>query len=181
MAKLEISLLAGEEPKQFLRDLTVQIDRLEALTSKPLVAKVEEAEEAEVEEDDDEDFAAKPAKKKAAAKKSFDDDEDEDEDKEEAEETDTDEDEAEVEPEDDEDDEEDEAPKKKSKAKKLTNDDCNDAAKALCKALGGTAGREKVLSLMKKHFGTGTISEIKPADYEKFVDVMNAALKKAKG
>lgn len=35
MAKLELALLVGAESKQFLADLTTQIDRLEALQSKP--------------------------------------------------------------------------------------------------------------------------------------------------
>lgn len=186
--KLELAMLVGPESKQFLASLTKQIDRLEALAAKLPNGETDEIEEGVNDDEDDEEVAPKKAaKKKASAPDDDDGDEedngdvgpDEDDDSDDSE---VDEDSAE---DDDEDSDEDEEPVKaakgKAKAKKFTNDDCNDAAKELCKALGGKAGRAKVLALMKKHFDTESVSELKPEQYEKFVDVMGKATAKAKG
>lgn len=160
--KLEMAILAGPEAKEFLATFTTQIDRLEKLVGGLKTAALQDdAPEAADADDDDEELVTP---KKKSAKKSFEDDEDE-----------------EVETEDADDDEDaEEPPKKKSKAKKLTSDDCNAAAKTLAKAIGGKAGREKVLKIMKKQFSTESVSELEPAQYADFVAAMNEALEEHK-
>lgn len=194
--KLELAILAGAESKKFLLDFTEQITRLEKLTEKLGNLK---ADALEADGDDDEDDIAPPKKapKKKAASLDDDDEEaaedvasdddeadeegsgsaldDDDDDSDDAEEDEEDESDG-----DDDEDEEDEPPKKKGKPKKLTNDDCNDAAKALAKAIGGPAGRKEVYKLMKKHFETDSVAELKPDQYPKFVEVMTKALAKVK-
>ncbi len=163
--KLELAVLAGAESKEFLVKLTKQIDRLEALCGKlgNLAMGENDDGDTEVEADEDEDFGKKPSKKKA---KGFDEDEETEVESEDAEE------ESDEESEADEEVEEDEAPVKKGKGKKLTIDDCNDAAKALALSVGGKPGRAKVLALMKKHFKTESVSELKPEQYAKFIALM---------
>jgi hypothetical protein len=159
MAKLELALLVGEESKAFLSELTKQLDRMEKLGDKTQPVVDEEADEAEeTEEEAEADFTAKPAKKPRAKKapKPDEDDEEEVEEADEAEET-------------EEDDEP--VPAKKAKAKKLTIDDCNDAAKALAASLG-KKGVERVKALMEKHFQTQTLSELEESDYESFIALM---------
>lgn len=165
--EMEMKVLAGNDSKQFLVELTKQIDRLELLAGKlgkgaakkaPGDDEDEEearADAADDDDDDDEEFAAKkPVKKKPA----FEDDEEDDADDEDDE--------------DEEEDDEDDEPKAKTKGKKITADDCNDAAKARAASVGGKKGREEVLKLMKKHFGTESVSELKPDQYAKFIKVM---------
>jgi hypothetical protein len=160
MAKLELALLCGEESKNFLAQLTKQIDRLEECCGKICDVKPPQTDmEDRKAEEDEEDFSAKPVKASKKAKADFDDDEDAEEEEGEAD--------AEV--------LEDE-PVKKAKPKKLTSDDCNDAAKTLAKSIGGKEGREKVLGLMKKHFKTESVSELKPEQYEKFCKVMKESM-----
>lgn len=165
--KLEIAVLAGAESKQFLVDLTKQIDRLEAALKGAPAAKsapakntapVDADEEVETSEDD-EDFAPKKAAKGKKAAAAFDDEEET-----EAEEAASDDDEGFMEA----------APAKKAapKAKKLTVDDINDACKARAAATGGKEGRAEVLALLKKHFKTTSVSEVKPEDYAKLIKVM---------
>ena len=170
MAQLNISLLAGDESKKFLAGLTKQIDRLEALTAKLPTAEAEEA----TEDEDEEELV--PKSKKAPAKKAAakfeDDDEDDDAEADAEEETDEDETEEEAETEDEDDGDFKKPAAKKTAAKKLTVDDCNDAAKAKAASIGGKKGRETVLALMKKHFKTESVSELKPEQYAKFVEVM---------
>lgn len=172
MAKLEIALLAGAESKNFLLDLTTQIDRLEKITKSLTDAVKKDSAslppEEDVDTDDDSDFEEPKAKSKPPKKKesnSFDDEDEEDEDEI---------DEAQIEETEIEegDDFEAEEPPKKRKAKKVTIEDCNDAAKELAKS----KGREKVLALMTKHFKTRSVSEVKADDYAKFVEVMKGAL-----
>ncbi len=189
--KLGIEVIAGAESKQFLASLSKEIDRLDEVLGRLNAIEVEEVEEekapepkrgrgrpkkkaAEVEaleeEDEDED-----------EEESIDDDESDDEDEEEIIEEDEDDDE-EAEESDDEDEDEDEEDvveepvKKSARHKKLTVDDLNDVAKALASSIGGKAGRAKVLSLMKKHFDTESINDVKPEDYQVFVNVMRKAL-----
>ncbi len=149
MGKLDIAILAGEDSKRFLAELTKQIDRLEKLQG---VAKAPA--EPVIDEDDEEDEA--PPVKKAKAKpapQSFD---DEDEDDCES-----------LEPEDD---EEDDPPAKKTKAKapKFTLDDVNDAAKA--RAAGGK--RAEVLAILKKKFKVQSVSDLKPEQYQACIEAM---------
>lgn len=146
MAKLEIAILAGEETKSALEKLTKLVERLEAA-----VTKVPCEPECLPEEmpEEEEDFAAPKAKKKAVKSESFDEGE-----------------EVEVEIEE----EPPVTPPKKQK--KLTVDDCNDAAKALAKL----KGRDAVLSLMQKHFKTKSVSDLKPERYAEFCEKMAEAL-----
>lgn len=174
MAKLEIELLAGPETKAALCKLEALVERLEAAAcmNLPKAEFEDEKEEAEAEDQDDEDFtAAAPAKKKGKKEKakSFDDDEETEE----------------VVAEEEWEAEEDVPSslkktgetKVKTKAKKITLDDCNDAAKALASSIGGKPGREKVLALMKKHFGTQSVSELDDDQYEEFCSVMKKNMK----
>lgn len=188
--KLDLGILVGPESKQWLVDLTKQLDRLEKYAAyleseekvqlpkkaKPELPEIEAdeiveeevSEEAtEVEEDDDFAPAKKSAKKAAAA--AFDDDTDEEVSEESREDSEAGED---VEEEDD--FKAAPAPKKKAvaKAKKFTVDDCSDAAKALAKSIGGTKGREAVLKIMKKKFKTESIMALKPEQYSDFISAM---------
>lgn len=186
MAKLEISLLAGHESKEFLAKLTAQLDRLEALSDKLPAGDADEDEETEEDEDDEEEAPKLKSKKKA---KTFDDDEEAEEEADVDDADDEEEDEevedADEESEEEDDEDEDEKPKKghkakakpvakKGKVKKVTIDDCNDAAKALCLAWGGKAGRPKVLKFMKKNFKVESVQDLDAKQYAKFVEVFNA-------
>lgn len=149
--KLEIGVIAGAESKQFLVDLTKQIDRLEklsggkSLNEKALAsAQADDEDEADAPEaadaeDEDDGFQAKPAKKKTAL--------------------------------DEEEEDEAPAPAPKKKAKKITLDDVNDACKARAKA-GGKKGRAEVLAILKKKFKTETISDISDDKYQAVIDAM---------
>ncbi len=167
--KMEIAVLAGAESKQFLVDLTKQIDRLEALTgTKGLSASVKKTAPVPGDEnmpDVDEDFAPK-AKVKSAAAAKFEDDETED-----APPVKT---KAKAAPVEDEDDGGDfmAAPKTKAKAKKLTVDDVNDACKAKAASIGGAEGRKEVLSILKKKFKTQSVSELQPEQYAEAIAAM---------
>lgn len=166
--KMEIAVLAGAESKQFLVDLTKQIDRLEALTgTKGLSASVKKSAPVPGDEnmpDADEDFAPKAKKTTAATK--FDDDEDA----------------APVAkktaaPVEDEDSDGDfmAPPVKtaaKAKAKKLTVDDVNDACKAKAVSIGGAEGRKEVLGILKKKFKTQSVSELQPEQYAEAIAAM---------
>jgi hypothetical protein len=196
MAKLEIALLVGHESKEFLSKLTTQLDRLEALSEKLPAGEVEDedVEDADEEEEDDEDFAPKKATASKKSAKSFDDDDDAEEeddvDEDDGEDEDDEVEDAEEDADEEEDDGDDEEPPKKGhkakakpaakkgKGKKLTQDDCNDAAKKLCIAWGGKTGRPKVLKFMKKHFKVETTQDLKPEQYESFVELANAELEK---
>lgn len=61
--------------------------------------------------------------------------------------------------------------KKTGKAKKVTIAEVNEACKARAKA-GGKEGRAQVLKILKKHFKTESISEIKPEQYGKVIQAM---------
>lgn len=187
--KLELALLAGAETKKFLADFTTQIDRLEALTTKAVGTKAkskaaEEDEDEEDTEDEDDGFAGKSSKKAKGKKAAAFDDEDEDE---ESEESEDDEEAEETEETEDEDEEESAAASKKSakgktaaagkasgkKKPKLTVDDVNDACKARAAKIGGKPGRDKVLKLLQTNFGTKSVTNLKPEDYEEAIAVMN--------
>lgn len=164
--KLEVAMLVGAESKQFLVDLTKLVDRMEALTkgapakaAKPAAAVEDEDDAAAVEADEDEDFAPKKSKGKKAAAAAFDDEEEEA---------------GEAEAEEEEEDFTTPAPKAKAKAKKLTVDDVNDACKARAARTGGKEGRAEVLALLKKHFKTSSVSDVKAEDYEKLIKIMKA-------
>lgn len=183
--KLELSIMAGAESKQFLAGLTKQLDRMEALVK---VAGVEEDADTE-DTDDEEEVAAKPAKKKAAA--SFDDDEEEESD-EDADDSEDEEEEAPVKKkktaakfeEDDEDgedtDDEEEVSAKpaKKKAPKLTADDVQDACKAHVKYLvakkkkTGQEARAAVVGILKKHFKTTSVSSLKPEQFAPAIKIL---------
>lgn len=66
------------------------------------------------------------------------------------------------------------AAKKSAKAKKITIAQVNDACKARAKA-GGKEGRAQVLSILKKHFKTQSVSEIKPELYAKVIQAMKVS------
>lgn len=159
MAKLELALLVGAESKEFLADLTTQLDRMEKLSGKTPKGKVQK--ETEV-EDEEEDFAPKAKKSKKAKAVDFDEEEDE-------ESEDEDEDEAEA-SEDEDEEEEDEisvSKLKKGKAVKITSDDVNDAAKECAVA----NNRAHVLGILKKKFKVKSISDLEPSQY---ADVIKA-------
>lgn len=160
MAKLEIAILAGDESKKFLAELTRQLDRLDAVSIRIEKSLLEiGAEGTEIEED-----APKKAPKKNTTKVV---EEEVEEDK--FEEATLEEDDSDFKETIVEEPEEDEVPvTPPKKQKKLTVDDCNDAAKALAKV----KGRDEVLSLMQKHFKTKSVSELKPEMYGKFCEKM---------
>jgi hypothetical protein len=60
------------------------------------------------------------------------------------------------------------------KLKKVTIAEVNDACKARAKA-GGKKGREQVLAILKKHFKTESVSEIKPELYGEVLQAMAVA------
>lgn len=159
--QLEIKVLAGAESKAFLADLTKQIDRLERLGGTKTISTTVTG-PAEPEAEEEEEFAAKPPKAKASAKAAgFDDDADD----------------APAAPAEPEEEEEDfTTPPAKTakppKAKKVTLDDVNDACKAKAKSIGGKAGREKVLVVLTKHFKTESVSELKPEQWAKCIELM---------
>ena len=201
MGELKIALLAGAESKEFLRGLTAALDRLEKLLARAEGLTVKAA--PKINKDEDEEDETPKSKTKAKAKKvappeegdsdddddsdSVSDDADDDDDAEDDSDDDRDDDDSESvdvsDEDDDEDDEddEDEAPKPKkakaAKAKKVTSDDCNDIAKKLVKV----TDRDTVYKLMKKHFKTKSIAELKPEQYAKFVEVVKAAIEEAEG
>lgn len=171
MAKIELALLVGAESKQWLADLTEQLDRMEALQSKgtkaPMKSKTPAADDEEevevrrpkkaapVEVDEDEDDEL-PVKKSAPAKGK-----------------------KKVDPEDeemgeapDEDDEDFPAPKKKpAKKKAVSVDDVHDACKAKAASLG-KAGRDAVLAILKKQFRVKSVSELEEDDYAAVIEAM---------
>ncbi len=179
MGKLELAILVGDESKKWLTNLTKQVDRLEELVGKLDTTGVGEATEALAEdlEDDDDDEEAPPKKnKKKHIEVDEDDDEDETDDSDDEKDSDESEEDSESQDEDDEESEEDEAPKsKKGKVKKMTADDCQDAAKGLAASIGGADGRAKVKELLKKKFKVTSVSDLKPEQYAKFVEVMEGA------
>lgn len=63
------------------------------------------------------------------------------------------------------------APKTK-KAPKVTADDVNDACRLKAQSVGGKAGREQVLTILKKQFKTTSVSELKPEQYAAVVKAM---------
>lgn len=192
--KLELAVMAGAESKQWLADLTKQLDRMEALLSKSERASIsgdyvlnptvtaDDDEDAEIaavgalpaDEDEDEDFAPKkPTATRRAPVKAFDEDEDETEETVEEDESD-----------EDEDDTVElatptkaaaktaKAANKGAKPKKFTLDDVNDACKARATAAGGKKGRTEVLGILKKKFKTETVSSLKPEQYEACIQAM---------
>lgn len=129
------------------------------------------AEEAGLDDDNETEETPRALKKnttkgKKAAAASMDDDDDN------AMEADSDDDEDSMEASADDDDEDEDfvEPVSKKKSKKVTIADVNDACKKRSKA-GGKEGRAQVLKILKKKFGTETVSEIKP---EKYADVIKA-------
>lgn len=160
MPKLELLLLAGAETKEFLADLTAQVDRLEELVKGGALDKKNTATVAPEEDDEEE---ATPVKKSAKKSKVVEKEEEDEEEDEEAEE--------EEDEESGDEEEEDEAPKK-GKTKKVTVDDVNDACKARAAATGGKEGRKEVLAILKKKFKTETVSDLDPAQYAACIAAM---------
>lgn len=161
MGKLELALLVGAESKEWLSNLSSELDRAEKILGKGAKAKasreaVEEEENEEEEEQDD--FASKSKRGKAKKAASFDDD-----------------DSAEEENEDESDDASEEESDdidvgslKKGKAKKLTGDDVNDA----CKAKAAESSRSEVLAILKKKFKVKSISDLEPSQYAAVIKAM---------
>jgi hypothetical protein len=190
MAKLELALLVGAESKEWLSNFTTQLDRLEKIQASA-TTQIKKLDKMKVEIDEEDEDEAPVAKKKAKKKKPVEVDEadeddddladepanasdDEDDDMELSSDDDEDEESDDLDEEIEEDEDEEPAPKKKVKAKKVTADDLMDAAKARMRREGGKeAGKKKVAALMMKHFKTGSVNQIKPQDYEKFITVMN--------
>lgn len=167
--KLEIAMLVGPEAKQFLVDLTKQIDRL----NQALPDITDVGVDKEPDEDEDEDFTPKKAAKASKKSAAFDEEDDsEDEEKAEAEVDDSDSEEAEGGDEEEDDDfpAPPSAPKKKRAKKtiKSTIDDVNDACRAYAKA----KGRPATLKLLKKHFDTDSISALDEDQWAKCIKVM---------
>lgn len=161
--KLTLGIMVGAESKEWLADLTKQIDRLEKMQAENTVTTAGAVDTVEVEAD--EDFAPKKPAKKSAAAKAFE-EEAEEEETEESEET-------------EEEEEEGFTAKvtkvgKAGKPKKLTLDDVNDACKGRAAATGGKKGRGEVLAILKKKFGTESVSELKPEQYAACVAAMGA-------
>lgn len=148
--KLELSMLAGAETKQFLVDLTKQIDRLEALANAALSSERESGSTEPEERDTNEDFEPKKSKAKPvpAPDLSSDGDDDDGEPDFKA------------------------PPAKKEKVKKVTVDDVNDACKARAMVKGGKLGRSEVLTILKKKFKTESVSELKPEQYAECIGAM---------
>lgn len=179
MAKLELALLVGADSKKWLADFNAALDRAEKLLPKFEQAEKEMVEEDEGEEEEETPKKAKKAKKQPALTP---DDDDEEEDDLESEDEEKDDD-SDGDDESDGDDDEEPAPKKsakKGKVKEPTNDDCQDAAKALARAIGGSAGRKKVFAILKKKpFAVESVTELKPKHYAAFIAVTKEALEEA--
>lgn len=185
--------MAGAESKQWLSDLTKQIDRLEALLDKAADVVGNDKPERKVGKspalaagygdafkgagsvgDDEEDDEFAPGK---VPSNGFDEDEEETVEVPVAEED--------APEESDEVEEDFDAPpvkakgKGKAKAKKFTSNDCNDAAKAAVKiftpSLGAKAARDKVLAIMKKKFKIDSVLALKPEQYESFIASMEVS------
>ena len=154
--KLELSIMAGPQTKEFLNELAGLVERLEKAADivelkvdgfkeakAPLKTEPPAGANVEV-EDDEEDFAPPNAAKKTA---SFDDD-----------------------------DEEDEAPPveapakkaKKEKAKAVTLDDVNDA----CLERAARSNRAEVLGILKKHFKVKSVTDLDEADYAEVIKLL---------
>lgn len=193
--KLELCLLVGAESKQWLANLTAQLDRMEKLQGAPVAATG----------DDEKAVKTKPKQKAKAApviesEESFDDFADDDLADEPANASSiSDDDDFESEdigadddmPSDDfADDFEEEAPapapKKSAKAstsapkpKKISVEDCSDAAAARAKVEtkkykgDGKKGREAVKALMKKHFNVTSVQDLTEKQYAPFIKMMS--------
>lgn len=149
--KLEVSMLVGPESKAWLVSMEGLLARMEKLAG-VTGSKAAKATEAEETEEEEEDFGTKKPKAKKA--KGFDEEEEEEEEAEEEEE------------------EEEEAPKKKAK-KKIDLDDVNDACKKKCiEEGGGKEGRAVVLKILKKNFKTESVTDLKPEQYAKAIELM---------
>lgn len=170
--ELENKILVGNESKIWLADLTKQLDRLEKLRGMGTLDITADAPTADSEEDDDftpsiKTTKTKPAAKAAKTTTSFEEDEEEEDTLRSVATSDFDED----------DDNiieagEDDAPTppkkeaKAPKAKKLTNDQVNDAAKArvarlkTSKKMSGSEAITNTRALLKKHFGSESVAAI---------------------
>lgn len=169
--RLELGIIAGDNTKTFLADLTNIVERFEKaadrLSSSPTNKKTKITQDDLVvtEEASEPWDTTKEKKKKVANGQSFDDAEEEtgreDEDTHE-EENDDEEEEKEASP-----------PAKKAKAVKKeklpTLEDCNDAAMECA----GRTNRANVLSILKKHFNVKSITSLEKTDYTKFISLMN--------
>lgn len=167
MAKLEVALLVGSESKQWLAEATRIVEKMEAL-----LQKVEDAtEDVKKESDDvDEDFPSDSPKKFPKAKVvplkakdvTFDDEWKDDEET------------SAKDPSDGPEEDEDfiAPPPKKDKVKALTSEDVNEACKARAARTGGKAGREEVLTILKKKFKTQSISDLKEDSYAAVIAAM---------
>lgn len=178
--RLEMSILAGDESKKFLADLSQAVERLEKAAGKITAGKTSSnddadeevataapqpkrgrpakskafpasfVEESEEAEESDEEEVAPPKKKGKVAAASFDDEEDAEE----------------------ESDEEEVAPKKKARGKLveggLSLDNINDA----CMERAKRTSRDEVQALLKKHFNVKSITALDPEDYLECMKLM---------
>lgn len=147
--QLELKILAGAESKAFLADFAKQVDRLEKLTGGKGLKPTDKNEISDEDEDDakdeetDEDDDFAP--KKASKKgSSFDEDD------------------ADAE----------EAPPAKTKKKKLTVNDVNDACKKRAASVGGKAGRDEVLKILKKKFKVESVADLEPEQYADAIEAV---------
>lgn len=161
MAKLEVALLVGNESKQWLAEATRVVERMESLLKQ---ANNEGDDEPTPEDDSDSKKKVKvvPLKAKDVT---FDDEWKDDEETSAKDSSD-----------EEEDDEEDftTPPPKKDKVKALTSEDVNEACKARAARTGGKAGREEVLTILKKKFKTQSISDLKEDSYAAVIAAMKA-------
>lgn len=156
--QLVITVKDGATNKDIAAALRFQANLIAGMEPKAAAAR-ENTDTAEETEDEDDGFTETPPKsgkgtkgKKSQAAASFDEDDGGDDTVDETE------------------DEDFTAPPKgkAAKGKKVTIDMVNDA----CKAKAADSSRKEVLALLKKHFKTQSVSEIKPELYAKVIEVM---------
>jgi hypothetical protein len=178
--KLDLGILVGAESKQWLADMAKLVERLEAAV-RELSMKDKERKATDEDEEDDDDFSPKATPVKRGTP--F---EDEEEDGEEISDEEMDADEEEDEDDDFKTPVNTKAPKKAAskpaakktkeqkepKSRKVTSDDCNDAARKLASSIGGKAGRQKVFDIMSKKFGVDSVLRLQPEQYPEFIEAM---------
>lgn len=190
--RLDLGIMAGDNTKKFLVDLSKLVERFEAAADKlgnyTSLGKKTKAKSVDEDSEDDEadtvDESPKAKRGRPAGKKTKpvvdeDDDADEndsDEDAEDAEESDEDDESDESEDDDNEDDdadeedsEEDDEPAKSKK--KFQRKDVN----AACAAASKRIGFKPTVALLHKKFGVKSVSDIKDKDFAAVITVMNKA------
>lgn len=152
--QLEIKVLAGAESKQFLVDLTKQIDRLEkALTASAVVSAEPTAETKPAK-------TSKPAKAEKAPKRMAAIEEETDE--EEIQET------ASDDPADFDGEEESFEEEEETEAKTVTKEDALKALQAYAKK----HNRDKAMTILKKYAKSGAVKDVPPAKYGDLVNAL---------